>query len=100
MYRNADRFNDSVAFHYKMQLDHFENERERQVDNMIEWANKHENDKALRVWRQIDKMKFIFDKSVCKINYGTCTKYNKPVSFVPNTIQLETQECFKHRKDE
>lgn len=34
------------------------------------------------------------------LNYGDCTKFNKPVSFIPNTCQLETQYCFKHRKDD
>jgi hypothetical protein len=33
-----------------------------------------------------------------RINYGDCSKLNKPVSFLPNTCQLETQECFKNRK--
>lgn len=32
------------------------------------------------------------------INYGSCTKFNKPVSFIPATCQIETQECFEHRK--
>lgn len=30
--------------------------------------------------------------------YGICFKSKKPVSFIPNTIQLETQDCFKHRR--
>lgn len=34
-----------------------------------------------------------------RINYGNCTKLNKPVSFIPNTCQLETQQCFEHRKN-
>ena len=33
-----------------------------------------------------------------RIHYGNCTKINKPVSFIPNTCQLENQKCFKHRK--
>jgi hypothetical protein len=34
-----------------------------------------------------------------RINYGRCTKLNKDVSFIPNVCQIETQECFVHRKD-
>jgi len=34
-----------------------------------------------------------------RINYGNCTKINKAVSFIPNILQLETQDCFVHRKD-
>lgn len=32
------------------------------------------------------------------INYGQCVKFNKEVSFIPATCQLETQNCFEHRK--
>ena len=35
-----------------------------------------------------------------RINYGNCSKFSKPVSFIPNHCQLETQECFVHRKDQ
>lgn len=36
-----------------------------------------------------------------RLNYGNCTNsdINKPVSFIPNWCQIETQKCFKHRKD-
>ena len=34
-----------------------------------------------------------------RIHYGDCSKFNKPVSFIPNTCQLETQSCFIHRKE-
>ena len=43
------------------------------------------------------KMVFQFDKSGL-LQYGNCTKLNKPVSFIPNTCQLETQQCFEDRK--
>lgn len=33
------------------------------------------------------------------INYGHCSKFDKAVSFIPATCQIETQQCFKHRKD-
>jgi hypothetical protein len=98
MIRDSEKFNKSLEFHHKMQLEHFEDARERQVDNMIEWANKHENDKAYTVYRQIDKMKFIFNKSVCLINYGRCSKLDKDVTFIPGICQIETQNCFEHRK--
>ena len=34
-----------------------------------------------------------------RVNYGDCSKLNKPVSFLPNTLQMDTQECFKHRRE-
>lgn len=32
--------------------------------------------------------------------YGNCLKLNKPICFIANTCQIETQECFKHRRDQ
>lgn len=32
------------------------------------------------------------------INYGHCTKFDKPVSFIPAVCQIDTQHCFEHRK--
>lgn len=34
-----------------------------------------------------------------RLQYGNCSKFNKPISFIPVTCQLETQHCFVHRKD-
>lgn len=39
------------------------------------------------------------NKNYGKLSYGDCLKFVKPVSFIPNVCQLETQECFVHRKD-
>jgi len=50
------------------------------------------------------KMSFQFDKAQLTLNYGICLnrkgKWNQPVSFLPNTFQSDTQQCFKHRRDE
>lgn len=35
-----------------------------------------------------------------RLNYGTCTKFNKPVSFIPNWCEPQNQNCFKHRRNE
>lgn len=32
--------------------------------------------------------------------YGNCLKLNKSIFFMSNTCQIETQECFLHRKNE
>ena len=34
-----------------------------------------------------------------RIHYGDCTKLKEAVSFIPNTCQIETQNCFTHRRD-
>lgn len=33
------------------------------------------------------------------LQFGHCGKFDKDVSFIPNTCQIETQQCFTHRKD-
>ena len=33
-----------------------------------------------------------------RLAFGNCTKFAKDVSFIPNTCQIETQQCFEHRK--
>ena len=33
-----------------------------------------------------------------RLNYGTCKKLEKEVSFIPNACQLDTQDCFEHRR--
>lgn len=38
------------------------------------------------------------EKASYRINYGQCTKLDKPVTFIPGNCQIETQSCFKHRK--
>jgi hypothetical protein len=39
------------------------------------------------------------EKASYRINYGDCQKFNKPVSFIPGICQIDTQQCFKHRKN-
>lgn len=34
-----------------------------------------------------------------RVNYGNCSKFDKPVSFIPAICQLETQNCFEHRRN-
>lgn len=47
------------------------------------------------------KMKFQFDKEGL-LQYGICLsrngKWNQPVTFSPNTCQLDTQHCFSNRR--
>lgn len=38
------------------------------------------------------------EKASHRVNYGNCTKFNKPVSFIPITCQPQTQHCFEHRR--
>lgn len=49
------------------------------------------------VLRKAHKMKFQYDRAG-HIQYGNCLKFEKPVTFIPDTCQLETQHCFAHRR--
>lgn len=33
------------------------------------------------------------------LQFGDCNKKQVAVSFIPNVCQLETQQCFQHRKN-
>jgi len=33
-----------------------------------------------------------------RIQYGKCNKLKKAVTFIPNVCQLDTQDCFEHRR--
>ena len=39
------------------------------------------------------------EKASYRLNYGHCTKFEKEVTFIPGNCQIQTQECFVHRKD-
>ncbi len=71
----------------------------KRKEHAFEVANATEDGKSKKSLLFIaNKMKFQFDR-VGLINYGDCLKLNKKVSFIPGHCQLETQECFKHRKE-
>lgn len=33
-----------------------------------------------------------------RLSFGECSKFSKAVSFIPETCQIETQQCFEHRR--
>lgn len=100
MHRNTDKFKESQEHHLKMQSDYFKTLRNKVIEKANFWRyKKNDLEKYSDIAMEADRMKFQFDKSAAMINFGTCTKLNKEVQFIPNTCQLDTQDCFKHRKD-
>jgi hypothetical protein len=87
-----------VDLHYKWQKEAFDLARMRIIKSAEEWISKGEPVKAKSLLKEARKMSFQFDESECAIHYGDCSKFEKKVSFIPETIQVETQDCFKHRK--
>lgn len=90
---------ESVDLHYGWQKDTFNIKRIK----LLKAAKKHEDnskpEKAKLLVKEARKMKFQFDEKGCAISYGDCKKFEKKVSFIPNILQLDTQECFENRKE-
>lgn len=100
--RDAQEFERSLERHHRWQLDHFNTVKNNLLEKAKFYRKRGREDdekKARNCEVQAEKMKFQFSKAEAKLNYGHCGKLNKPVSFIPDTCQLHTQECFEHRKD-
>lgn len=102
MTRDFDRYKKWEEFHRQLQLDEFTKKQERAIESAIyllkEATTSDELKSADGLYRKAKAMKFQFDREGF-INYGDCSKFNKQVSFLPQTCQVETQHCFVHRKD-
>ena len=97
MVRDFDKWKESKERHHKWQLDYFNTIRDNLIKKSNEWRKRGELNKADQILKEANRMKFSFSEDF-HINYGNCTKLNKPVSFIPETCQIETQNCFEHRK--
>lgn len=96
--RDFVQYERSVEQHHTWQLDYFNAIKSNKLKRADEWLKFGEPEKATALINEANNMRFQFDKSKALIQYGQCEKLNKDVSFIPNTCQLETQECFKHRR--
>jgi len=101
MVRDIDKFKQSLELHHKWQLDYFNTIKNKIIEKAKWWKNtKGDLEKWSDLLMEAEAMKFVFDKSSAKINYGRCAKFNKDVTFMPNICVPENQECFEHRKGE
>lgn len=98
MVRDSEKLGRSKAFHHQLDLDAFN----RTQANLLKLANNARRENELERYEAIhvtrSKMKFA-PAYVSGLSYGDCSKLNKPISFIANTCQPETQHCFLHRKD-
>ena len=100
MVRNTDKQKASIEFNIALQKSMFDRsvEKVRRAANLLKdrkndleaWDNLH---------TQADNMKFQPNKKAANIGFGKCIKFDKDVSFLPNTCRPDNQKCFKHRKD-
>jgi hypothetical protein len=87
-----------VDLHYREQKKSFDTKRIKMFLAGEKRLDKNENDKAKAIFKEARKLTFVFDESKCSLHFGRCGKFNKDVSFITNTLQIETQDCFVHRK--
>lgn len=104
MSRDFARFEESLALHLRWQQDYFNNVSLNMLRRADWWESERNSsrnkEKAESLRAEVKKRKFQFNRNEVTINYGFCSLYKKTVSFIPNTLQLETQHCFKHRRDD
>lgn len=102
--RDFDKYNQSIEQHRKWQQDYFNIIKKNLLDKADWWQDKsnikYDFEKGERVRKEADKLRFEFTKKSISISYGKCSKQQcKPISFIPSILQLDTQECFVHRKE-
>lgn len=85
-----------AEYHKNIQLDDYFKRKSLKIDEVIAQEKSLGKEQAALLNKAL-KYKFQFDKTGL-INYGICNKYGKPISFIPNTCQIETQGCFVNRK--
>lgn len=95
MYRDMVEWQKWHDWHYALALSEFEKAQEKAISEAQEIEDEANRNGMLRTAK---KMKFQFDKTKL-LNYGKCSRFGKSVSFIPNVCQIETQNCFIHRKD-
>lgn len=98
MERDLVKRQQSVDRHCRWQKDEFDGNRVRKLKKAKFWADQGEKEKSSLLITEARKMRFQFDEGYCAIHYGNCLKFKKEIQFIPNILQLETQECFEHRR--
>lgn len=81
-------------YHFKLDLEEFESRKAKAIKDAKNVKDEKGRQSLLAI---AHKMKHQFDKSKL-LQYGRCEKFDKPVSFIPTTCQMETQQCFEHRR--
>ena len=95
MERDLIKFKEFEEWNKSIQLKEFD----KRKAEAFKQSNLCDNEKGKqKLLNYANKLTFMFDKSIL-IHYGKCNKFNKQVFFIPNTCQIETQHCFKHRKE-
>jgi hypothetical protein len=95
MKRDMDRFKKWYDYWYAEACKKFEDDKKKAIED----ADLIEDPKQrASLIQKAQKLKFYFRKDNL-LQYGHCMKFDKSVSFIPDTCQIDTQFCFIHRRD-
>lgn len=98
MVRDTNKFNEQKEIIGIYAFEAAERAKNKKLAAANEWAERGEYKIAEELTKEANKIKVDNYKPLQLIQYGNCHKFNKQVSFIPNTCQLETQKCFEHRR--
>lgn len=96
---------DTEKYYAQVELDKanqqilFDNKKSRAIEEANKKIKRGDKERGELALKAALSLKHSYQGDVIPLLYGDCKKYKKPISFHPNILQLETQECFVHRKD-
>jgi ribosomal protein L22 len=96
--RDIDLKNKWVEKHRIWSIQSYVRSKERLVAKAKKKIEKGKVDEARAILREVRKVRYQFSKKPLSLQYGNCLKTGEAINFIPNTCQLDTQECFVHRK--
>jgi len=98
--RDVEKFKQQQELHKIWQFNYF-NTIKNKLLQKARFYHRVKNDLEVfeNLNREADKMTFQFNKKEASLNYGICLKKNTKISFLPNILQLNTQDCFVHRSE-
>ncbi len=101
MQRDMETFAKWRSFHFDMQQEMFGKRKTKAINDALALVATHPTEPSIKkayneLLRKAWEMEFVFEKN--KINYGVCSLFDKSVSFMTDTCQLDTQHCFENRR--
>lgn len=110
LFRLLDKQNNVLAADKVLSKDTFyvvKDIKQKYIQTAINSLTKHREvikDADRKIDKQKNKLKLLlaekygYQGSKAPVQYGVCCKFNKQITFIANTLQLETQDCFEHRR--
>lgn len=97
--RDVTRYEQALAKDKELDLWLFENKKARAIHKAKKKIAQGQKKKGEIALKEALAMKYSYQSYPIPQLYGHCNKFNKEITFTPNILQLENQNCFEHRKD-